>query len=307
MQRDWQAVAAAQAGVISGRDLTESGITRARRDVLLAEGVLARSGRGVYIHTLDTGVDAWEQQLWLAIVSGGPGAIAYRRAAAAWWGLDGCPRDNIEVAVPPGRQSRLKVAHRPANLPSDHVTCYRGVPITTAARTLADLGARTDEGVVERALECALRRKLVAVQGLQRLLATAGMAGWGVLRLVLDRRADNAAPTESDAETLFLQLARSRGLPEPRRQYVVILQGRKYRLDFAWPELRIAVEIDGASVHAVPNALRSDLLRQNRIILDGWTVLRYTWFDIVHHPRDIVCPELLSAWAMRGGLAPASV
>ena len=293
--------------MIAGHHLTRSGITRARRDGLLAEGVLRRAGRGVYICTLDTGVDPWEQRLWLAIVSAGAGAVAYRGAAAAWWVLDGCPRDAVEVAVPPGRQSRFRAAHRPRLLPPEHVTSHRGVPVTTVARTLADLGARTDELVVERALESALREKLVRIPELERFVATAGVLGRGLLRQVLSRRPYGAAPTESDAETLFLQLARSSGLPEPRRQYVVILQGRKYRLDFAWPELRLAVEIDGASVHAQPNALRFDLLRQNRIILDGWAVLRYTWFDVVNHAHDVVRLDLLSAWAMRGGLAPRAV
>ena len=300
-------MAASQAGVITASDLTESGITRARREVLLAEGVLKRSGRGVYIHAIDAGIDSWEQGLWRAIVSAGAGAVAFRRAAAGWWELDGCPRDTVEIAVPPGRQSRVKVAYRMSFLPPEHVTCHRGLPLTTVARTLADLGARTDELVVERALECALREKLVTIPKLNRLLAVPGVPGWGLLRQVLSRRPDRAAPTESEAETLFLQLARSRGLPEPRRQYTLILQGRKYRLDFAWPELRIAVEIDGASVHAEPSALRSDLLRQNRIILDGWAVLRYTWFDVVNHPLDVVSPDLLRAWTMRGGLAPRAV
>jgi len=50
---------------------------------------------------------------------------------------------------------------------------------------------------------------------------------------------------------------------------------RKWRIDFAWPELKLAVEIE-SSVHRIRNRFASDLDKYNAILLAGWTLLRYT-------------------------------
>ena len=311
MHQKWLEVAAGQSGVITSSQLRDAGVTHWGRDSLLAKGALRRVGRQVFASASSDPVDSWEQDLWIAVLRAGAGAgagvVAYRRSAAAWWSFDGCGKGVVEVAVRPGHQSRLAVASRPKLLPPEHVTTLRGMPITTPARTLVDLGSVLDDGIVERALESALRRKLVTVRELESLLALTRLRGGRAIRRVLSRRPSGAPSTESDAETLFLQLARNCGLPEPRRQYPVVLRGRRYRIDFAWLETRIAVEIDGAATHATPSALRSDLFRQNGVILDGWMVLRYTWFDIVSHPHDLVVPDLMAAWSMRGALlSPAA-
>jgi very-short-patch-repair endonuclease len=117
------------------------------------------------------------------------------------------------------------------------------------------------------------------------------------LAAVLTARPPGAPPTESDAETLFVQLVRRGGLPDPIRQYRLRLRGRLVRLDFAWPVLRIAVEIDGAATHG-PAELPADLRRQNRILLDGWFILRYPW-QLVAHDWGRVLGELREAWELR--------
>lgn len=307
MHRSWVQQATEQAGVVTGHQLLEAGLTRYQTGLLLSQGVLRRAGRGLYVGTLGNAVDPWEQRLWIAVISAGPGAVAFREAAAAWWSLDGCPPGPVEVAIPPGRQTRLRGVRRPSHLSDKHVTVHRGLPVTTVARTISDLGSTVGECVVERALESALRRKLVSISEVVSLIEATRLNGRAVVRGILARRPEGAPPTESDAETLFLQVARVCGVPEPRRQFVLIIEGRKFRIDFAWPDLRIAVEIDGAEVHSRPGALRSDLLRQNRILLDGWTILRFTWYDLVNHPQDVVVRALLSAWTMKGGLIPRAV
>jgi very-short-patch-repair endonuclease len=110
-------------------------------------------------------------------------------------------------------------------------------------------------------------------------------------------------PTESDAETLFVQLAREVGLPEPQRQFAVPTTEGVFRLDFAWPTRRLAVEIDGAATHASAVALGRDLRRQNRVLLSlgsaGWMLLRFTWDDLTS-PRYVgrVAGVLREAWAI---------
>lgn len=282
--------------------MAEAGVSRAGQARLLREGTVQRRARGVLVvRAAQTEGPSFGRRLWVAVLEAGPAAAAFRRSAAAWWGLDGVLSDVVEVALPWSRQSRVAVAHRLIGLEPEHVTRHLGLPVTTVARTLADLGAVTPSTVVERALESALRQRLVTVEEVVGMAATTRSQGRPALAEVLGARPAGAAPTESDVETLFLQVARSAGLPEPRRQFVVVLGGRQYRLDFAWPWLRLAVEIDGFQVHGQPSALRADLRRQNRIVLDGWLILRFTWADVVGHPADAVVPDLRAAFALRGG------
>jgi very-short-patch-repair endonuclease len=174
------------------------------------------------------------------------------------------------------------------------------MPVTTVSRTLVDLGAVVPFDILERSVEWGLRDGRTSLDRLEELVTL--RSGLGVRRLaaVLAARPAGAPPTESDAETLFVQLTRRAGLPDPVRQHRLRLRGRLVRLDFAWPLLRLAVEIDGAGVHG-PDALPADLRRQNRILLDGWFILRYPW-EAVAHDWARVMSELREAWEVRSVL-----
>lgn len=132
------------------------------------------------------------------------------------------------------------------------------LPVTNPSRTLLDLGSVADADVVERAMESALRVRKTSLPELEELVdGRGGRRGGSVLRQVLARRPSGTAPTESDAETLFVQLCRRHGFEEPQRQYRLLLGGRPIRVDFAWPGVRLAVEVDGGQVHGNPSALGS--------------------------------------------------
>lgn len=69
-----------------------------------------------------------------------------------------------------------------------------------------------------------------------------------------------------------------------------------YRLDLAWPHLRIAVEYDGHAVHAgreEEDAAREDDLRKR-----GWIIVRARSADLVDPTRLLT--ELRAAFARRG-------
>jgi very-short-patch-repair endonuclease len=59
-------------------------------------------------------------------------------------------------------------------------------------------------------------------------------------------------------------------------QHEVTIDRHRYVLDFALPEVMVAIEVDGLDVHATSAALDGDLARQNRLVLAGWHLLRYT-------------------------------
>jgi len=80
------------------------------------------------------------------------------------------------------------------------------------------------------------------------------------------------------AETLLIQMQLS-GLPEPQREFI-FHRKRKWRFDLAWPELLIAVEVEGGiwtgGRHVRGEGYEADCEKYNEAQLAGWMVLRFT-------------------------------
>ena len=75
-------------------------------------------------------------------------------------------------------------------------------------------------------------------------------------------------------EAIFEQQIRTHGMPEPMREF----EFRGWRFDFAWPALKIAVEIDGGTyiggAHVRGKGYERDCKKNNAAQLEGWVVLR---------------------------------
>jgi len=191
----------------------------------------------------------------------------------------------VEVTIAPGRNYRRHHSHRSADLCPADVRPIAGIPATNVTRTVIDLGAVCDADTVERALECGIRRGLTAAAYVGRridALARGGRPGIAVARLVLARR--QPVVLGSDLEVRFLQLVRREKLVEPAAQHRI----GPYRVDFAYPDRRVFVELDGAETHGGAVALQRDLARQNWLVAQGWTPLRFTWSDVVRRPATVV-------------------
>lgn len=206
--------------------------------------------------------------------------------------------------MPRRRRTRLAgvVVHRSDDVEGAHVVRRSGVPSTTPMRMLVDLGAVVPGPLVEDALDRALALRLVKVPGVQAALdevARCGRSGAGVLRAVLDGRALGADTPDSLLEPRMARLLRQHVLPPPVFQHEVRDAGRFVaRVDFAYPDLRLAMEVDGFETHSSPRALQADLRRQNLLVGLGWTVLRFTWADVVGRP-DRVAAEIGRALGSR--------
>jgi len=224
-----------------------------------------------------------------AVLASCPSAVLSHRAAGSLLRLDGISDPFPEVTVP-GTPRAIPWAffHRSRDLEAFEVVEVDGLRCTDPTRTLCDLGAVEDELAVERALESALRRGLTRVPRLgwrADQLARPGRAGPRVLLRVLGRRPADAAPTESELETRFLQCLRGGRVPAPERQHVLRLRtGGTVRLDFAWPEQRVFAELDGAAWHDGWESRRRDMRRQTAVVALGWRPLRFTWADVVDDP-----------------------
>ena len=59
-------------------------------------------------------------------------------------------------------------------------------------------------------------------------------------------------------------------------------------LDVALPHRRLAIEVDGWAYHHTPDRFQRDRTRQNRLVGLGWTVLRFTWSDLVDRSDYVI-------------------
>ncbi len=111
-------------------------------------------------------------------------------------------------------------------------------------------------------------------------------------RLVDTRLADGL--TESPLESDMLNLLKDRDMPMPKLQYEV-WQWERFiaRLDFAYPEQRVAIEVDGFRYHDGRQAFDADRARSNEIQAMGWLVLRITSKHLEEDPDGVV------AWVRR--------
>lgn len=71
-----------------------------------------------------------------------------------------------------------------------------------------------------------------------------------------------------------------RGWPALARQHQVMAGERRYRLDFAIPSERIAIELDGQRWHSSPEQVASDRERQAALEALGWHVVRFSGQEV---------------------------
>jgi very-short-patch-repair endonuclease len=275
-------VAREQRGIVTRPQCRDAGIPDRTVDLWLATGRLERIHRSVY--RMAGAPPCWEQSLRAAVLAAGPGALASHRAAARLWGLvDEAP---VEISVDRPLSHRLDgvLVHRTRDAMAPSLR--HGIPVTTPMRAIVDLGAVCPASQVEDAMERGLVARLFTVAGVEWAradVARRGRQGAGVLREVLDRRALGDARPDGILEPRMAKLLRDFGLPSAVFQHPI---GR-WVVDFAYPERMVALEVDGWEVHSSPAALQRDLERQNALVALGWTVLRFTWRDVVLRPGAV--------------------
>jgi very-short-patch-repair endonuclease len=138
--------------------------------------------------------------------------------------------------------------------------------------------------MLERALDQAEIDRLLRPGELQRTLARfPGHAGPPLVKAMLQARVGTTL-TRSEAEERFLALVRASELPAPQAN--VPLHG--YEVDFLWREAKLVVEIDGFRFHGPHSAFERDRRKDAKLAASGYTVIRFTWRELVDHPYVVV-------------------
>lgn len=234
-----------------------------------------------------------------ACLAWGDGAVVSHRAAAALWRLAGFEPGPVELTVPRGRARNAPgLVHRNALLAPD-AAALDGISVTTPARTLIDVASMAPRDAVEEALDDALRRGLVSIPRLRWRLDElgGGRRGVGTMRgLILDRDPSARLPG-SGFERRVLRMLRRCGFPEPALQHEVRRDGRLVAVvDFAYPELRLAIEADGYRWHSGRARWLHDRRRSNKLTLLGWRIIHVTWDDLTDG-REAVIDSIRNAMA----------
>jgi hypothetical protein len=261
-------------GVFTVAHAQMAGLSRRQVDLRVERERWVQLHQGVFRLT---GVPiSWEGTVLAACWAAGQRAVASRRSAAALHDLPGGRKDLVEINCPRWRRARHDglIVHETKALDSIDVALVSGIPATSPARTLFDLGAVCRRGLVELALENALRRNLVQLAELAAIvnrLSRSGRPGGPILRELLAARTLARRPTESEMETLLLQTLRAHGLPEPVAQYNVWNGARHIgRVDAAYPEAKIAIEYDSDEFHSGRAATARDRARRHELIAASW-------------------------------------
>ena len=258
-------------------------------------GRLHRIHRGVY-SLVPKELLARNGLFMAAVLACGPGAALSHRSAAVLHGLINPILSDIDVLAATNRSHSGIRIHRSATLTAGDTTTVHGIPCTTIARALLDLGDDLTQTEHERALNQADAIGRLRLHALEdQMERNARRSAAANLRRALAIYRPHQAPTESRIEADFLALVRAHGLPEPERQVLIDLQDgeRPIRVDFMWRAAKVVIETDGHRYHGTRRAFESDRRRDQRLARAGWRFARVTWRQLEEEPDSIA--DLLRA------------
>lgn len=280
-------LADAQLGLVTRAQAFVCGMSDDQIRRRVRAGSLVRVHAGVY--RAAGSASSLEQRALAACLASGPEAFASHATAGALWGITVAKGEpSIEVTVRSNRRPHHQgvVVHRSRLIRPVDWTRRGPVPVATAARTLLDLAAKMSEPDLEEAVDEAFRKGLLVPRRLLSFLRDPALeraAGSGILRSLASDRLAGGIP-ESVLESRMLATLRDFALPSPTRQLEVREQGRVVRFDLAYPDQRLAIELDGRAPHWGKSRWQSDHDRHNVTEIAAWRTLRFTWSDVTERP-----------------------
>lgn len=286
-----------QAGVISLDQALAAGMTGRQVRYRVATGDWLRVRRGVY--RLHAAAPTPETSLWAAVLWLGPEAVLVEEGAVWLWGIDTWAPRHWCFASSNGGSGDAQVRLTRAFIDPRHVTRHRGIRVAERAWAVLGTAARRERerpGQGIALIDRAKQTRAVRQPELRRAFDHhPGCWGSTTIRQLLARTGDGA---QSELERLAVSLLRRAGITGFHPNLTVRLRdGTSAEIDIAFPDRRIAIELDGYAFHSGAEAFRKDVRRGNRLLADGWTVRRFTWDDLLDDPEGFVAVvvELLRA------------
>ncbi len=235
----------------------------------------------------------WEQSALAACLERGDRCVLSHAAAARAWGLSVPSDGRIHLLVGYGRSSRCArtdvLVHRSRH-PFEVDRTADGLPVTTVGRTLCDLAGELTRAKLSRAASEALGRRLTSPAALAACvehLPTHLPGRQQLVELIGPWR--TATKLDSPAEGDCLRLLADAGLPPPTVHHVVRgPRGFAATVDFAWPDSKLALEVNGFRWHANPRSHADDSHRANVLMELGWVVVQATPSELANTPGAVL-------------------
>jgi hypothetical protein len=287
------ALASSQHSVFTAAQALSCGLSRSTLDARAKRGLLVREHPSVF--AIGGTPRTWQREVMAAVLSVGEPAAASHRTAAELWGMTSRRGGSIEVVT--RRWDRVRrppfAVHESGDLVETDIVLVDGIPVTTAARTVVDLGAIAPKWLVASCLDTALRKRLLTVGQVYRFMgrvAKRGRRGVGVIRPMIEEREGWDGVTESELEDLFRRVVVATGLKMPDAQYELVDGdgGFVCRADFAYPDRRVLIELDSEGFHMDRATFRTDRIKQNRALSLGWQTYRFTWHDLTERRAAVI-------------------
>ena len=283
-----------------------SGISPPLLRSLVRSGELIRMRQGVYAtkRAVDwAGADpvrAHVLKVLAATATAGGNAVASYQSAALLHRLSlltSSPAGTVTLTLPPdkkwNRAQPADVVFHASELPKEHVTRLYNLPVTTVARTVADL-ARTlpfMDAVV--AADSALSQEKVTKPEVHRVLDECkGWPGVRQARRVIDFADERAeSPLESAARVVFAEA----GLDPPELQ--VTIHGDEFAavVDFLWRPHKVIAEADGLVKYNDRKDLLAERERDHQLREAGYVVVHFTWKELFQNAGEPVTNRIRSA------------
>lgn len=265
--------AASRHGAFTRSQAATSGLTPKTISRLLRDAVLAEPVPGVLVVVGSPAT--WHQRLYVATLASNHAGAAAVRSAAALAGMDGHPPGPLEILVPNSRRIDLPdLVVRRGPFDDEDLHEVDGIRCTGIARTLCDLGSIVDSAKLKLAFEWAWRNgtSLLWMERTALRLDRPRNPGPRMLLELIDGARRGGKPTESALEVKVEHVIGS--LPGLVRQHIVTAPTGEFiaRVDFAIPELKIAIEAHSRERHFTTDAILADGEREEALQADGWIV-----------------------------------
>ena len=284
---------AAQGGVVSRRQLSVAGVTIYEIRSRIRSGRLSPVQRGEAF--LVSGVPVTETTALRTGLIVVPGSAASHESAARLLRIDGSRSDSgddITAGISSAHRAAPVRVHRSGDLIPARITVVDGIRCTDVDRTLVDLGAVWSHPRLMTAVEGAIVNGRTSMARLTRELdrvAKRGRHGVVAVRKAFDELGASAAGIESPLEMRFARLLQGTDLPAPVRQWSPPWGGELIsRVDAAFLESRVIVELDGRTWHDRRSQSARDKRRDHLASSHGWVVIRFDAEQLRTDPTAVV-------------------
>lgn len=286
-----------QHGLVTRAQALAAGMTDKQIRGRVKTGHWVRVAHGVYRHS--SARSTLHSRLLAVCLA--HGALASHRSAAALHGIDGFRLDRIEVVVPHGRGRPISGAtlHQSTQMDLAEPVDCDGIPTTGLGRTLLDVSAVVSRQRLDQAIDSVLRDERMCTTDLYRVLASharRGRDGCAAFRDSLEDRHGEVIPL-SIWSRMVSDLLVDSGLERPAMEHRVHGSNGALiaQVDLAYPDCRVAIELDSRRWHLNRESFDKDPQRRNRLTVAGWTVLNFTWSHYVGDPRGL-CSTVKEAY-----------